>query len=406
MVARLALVALALLAGCTYNTYETNGGGHSDDDSADAPKKKKAADEGTTEDGTTAAANANANAAPVPGSGPKRVIAYFTSWSIYDRNYQVADVPASELTHLDYGFANISANGECVLGDEAADTKNMPALAALKAKNPGLKTLLSVGGFTWSTSFPTLAATAEGRERFATSCTAMMTKFGFDGLDIDWEFPQNAADKANYTALLQQLRTTSKAALPSALLTIAAPASAKTAANYDLATIAKTVDWVNLMAYDFHGSWETATGPNAPLASADGLDVKSAVKTYLDGGIPRAQLVLGMPTYGRGFAKTTSASFGGGYTGVPKGTWEDGVFDYKDLAANYVTKLTRTVDPVTKVPSLFDPATGTLISYDDPESLGAKAKYVHDQALGGAMLWELSGDDAQSSLLHAVKNNL
>lgn len=400
MVARVALVALTLLAGCTYNTYESNGGGHAADDAtgdaAKKPKKTSATDDAADD---TAVATTDA---PVPGSGPKRVIAYFTSWSIYDRNYQVSDVPASELTHLNYGFANISANGECVLGDEAADTKNMPALHALKSKNPGLKTLLSVGGFTWSTNFPALAATAEGRERFATSCAAMMTKFGFDGLDIDWEFPQNATDKANYTLLLQTIRATAKGAL----LTIAAPASAKQAANYDLTAIAKTVDWINLMAYDFHGSWETATGPNAPLASTDGLDVKTAIKTYLGAGVPRAQLVLGMPTYGRGFAKATSATFGGGYTGVPKGTWEDGVFDYKDLAANYVTKLTRTVDPVTKVPSLFDPATGTLISYDDPDSLGTKAKYVHDQALGGAMLWELSGDDASSSLLHAVKNNL
>ena len=130
-----------------------------------------------------------------------KVVAYYTGWSTYARNYQVTDIPAAKVTHLNYAFANVS-NGQCVLGDSYADTDkffpgdswdtgalrgNFNQLIKLKAKYPALKTLISVGGWTWSANFSAAASTDASRKLFATSCADFMQKYGFDGIDIDWE---------------------------------------------------------------------------------------------------------------------------------------------------------------------------------------------------------------------------
>ncbi len=124
-----------------------------------------------------------------------RVIGYYTSWSIYDRQYFVTDIAADMLTNINYAFANISDAGECTLGDEWADTQfpypgekegdgllgNFHQLELLKEQNPNLQTLISIGGWTWSSKFSDVALTEESRKKFATSCVAFMKKYGFVG---------------------------------------------------------------------------------------------------------------------------------------------------------------------------------------------------------------------------------
>jgi chitinase len=126
------------------------------------------------------------------------------------------------------------------------------------------------------------------------------------------------------------------------------------------------------------------------------------VKGYLAAGVPAAKIVVGVPFYGRGWAGVANVNNGlyqkPGPT-LPKGTWEVGVFDYKDLAANHVEKYQRFWNDEAKVPWLYNARTGVMISYDDPESLRIRAEYIRRHNLGGAMVWELSADDAKSSLL-------
>ena len=133
----------------------------------------------------------------------KKIVAYFVEWGVYQRDYHVADIPAEKLTHINYAFANVSDAGECILYDSyAAIDKFYPGdswdngamrgsfnqLQLLKQAHPHLKTLISVGGWTLSGKFPAVAATAQGRETFARSCRVYAT-YGFDGIDIDWEYP-------------------------------------------------------------------------------------------------------------------------------------------------------------------------------------------------------------------------
>ena len=377
-----------------------------------------------------------------------RVVGYFTEWGIYQRKFDVSAIPAAKLTHVNYAFAKI-VNGECALFDSYAaidkaypgDTwepgvlrGNFKQLQLLKKKHPHLKTLISVGGWTLSGPFSDLAVTDEGRKKFAKSCVAFMLKYGFDGVDIDWEYPGGGGletnktrpeDKQNYTLLLAELRAqldvqgkTDKRAY---LLTIAAPAGPKTFANLELDKVHKHLDWLNLMSYDFHGGWSDATNFNAALfpAKADPtkdevirtkFNVSAAVTAYLAAGVPAEKLVMGVPFYGRGWSGVKPA--GDGMFQVhnkqlPQGTWEAGVFDYKDIAANYLGKRgKRFWHDEAKVPWLFDAQTGLVISYDDPESLKLKAEYARDKKLGGVMIWELSADDAKNSLLDALHAGL
>jgi chitinase len=205
----------------------------------------------------------------------------------------VPDIPAEKLTHLIYAFANISGEGECVPGDPQADLGaaslaaaagrppggNVAALAELRREHPHLNILISIGGYTWSGGFSDAALTPDTRRRFAESCVALMARYGFDGLDVDWEFPVEAGlertgrpeDRENYTRLLNELRgqldVQGRTDGRDYLLTVAAPHIPRFIAHMDLPAIAPLVDWFNLMSYSFPGE-RGKTTHQAPLYAA------------------------------------------------------------------------------------------------------------------------------------------
>ncbi len=254
-----------------------------------------------------------------------------------------------------------------------------------------------------------------------------MKDYGFDGVDIDWEYPGGGGmapgrpeDTSNFTALLAALRTELDVAGrqdgKSYLLSIAAPAGPSNVGKLQLAQIHPLLDYINIMTYDFHGSWETTTNFNSPLYAATDdpssdrstLNTDAAVKSYLAGGVPSNKVVLGAAFYGHGWSGVGGQNKGlyQAATGIPQGTWEAGTFDYHDLVANYIPTYTRSVHPQAKTPWLYSAQTGIMISYDDPESLALRGQYVNDNKLGGVMFWELSGDDAQHSLLTSLRSSL
>jgi chitinase len=250
--------------------------------------------------------------------------------------------------------------------------------------------------------------------------------YGFDGLDIDWEYPVGGGlgsninrpeDKTNYTLLLQELRSQLDASNPNYRLTIAAPAGPTTIQNMDLPDLAVPLDWINLMTYDFEGSWSPATGFNAPMSAPAGAtgnaalaNTEGAIQTYLAAGVPPQKIVMGLPFYGRGFAGVgdTNSGLGQPFSGVPSGTWEAGMFDYHDLVTNYISNAayTRYFDNDTLVPWLHSSSLQVMISYDDAESFGHKLDYIIDNSLGGAMFWELSGDTATRTMNQQLADRL
>lgn len=363
-------------------------------------------------------------------NSPAHTIAgYYVSWGAYGRNYTPRDIDATKLTHIIYAFAKID-KGEVILGDAAVDPRNFVELRDLRQQNEQLKLLIAVGGWTGSKHFSDAAATEQDRNRFAESAVAFLREYGFDGIDIDWEYPvaggrdeniRSNADRENFTLLLQALRAALIAAGDADgkhyLLTVAAGASEEYVANTELDQIARTVDWIGVMSYDFTGSWSTTSGHNAPLfadpadPSPDGArhTVAASVLRLVRAGVSPGKLLLGLPLYGRTW-RGCAARNDGAYqecSGPAKGTWEDGVLDYQDIAANYLTReaFVRHFNRTAKVPFLFDARSGQFISYDDAESLRYKVGFLKERGLGGAMFWEITAD-RKGSLLNLVAREL
>ena len=370
---------------------------------------------------------------PVPVDKPqeaKKVVGYYIGWARDARQFPPKKIDAGKLTHINYAFANI-ANGRVVLGDPVADMANLADLRALKKINSALKILVSVGGWNWSKHFSDVALTESSRRKFAKSAVEYVQTHHIDGVDLDWEFPVSGgdaansarpADKHNFTLLLQAVRHALEiAGKPRGvqyLLTIASSPGPDFVKNTELRDVASTVDWINIMGYDFHGPFGKRSGPNAPLYAdpADDLHptpsvhhVSAGVAGHLAAGVPRQKIVLGVPFYGYVWQGCAQANHGEyqNCAGPAKGTWEDGSLEYSDIVKNYLSQpsFTRHWNAATKTPSLWNPEGGIFITYDDVESLKHKLDFIEQQGLGGAMVWELT-TDRERSLLTPIAHRL
>jgi chitinase len=324
-----------------------------------------------------------------------------------------ADIKAEELTRINYAFANVK-DGRVVEGF-SHDAANFAVLTGLKVRNPNLRILVSVGGWTWSGAFSDAALTKESRETFIQSAAAFVTKYNLDGLDIDWEYPGligngnvfRPEDKQNYTALLKELRHAfnreGKRLHRHLYSSVATGANADFVSHTELAKVAREVDSINLMSYDYYEPTDDKiAGHHAPLftnpADPKHVSADASVRMYLTVGVPAKKIVLGVPFYGHAWT-TASDSVHGLYQPAAGAQMPT---DFHDVT-NYLTDggYTRYWDSVSSVPYLYNATSHVFISYDDPESLNLKAAYVRKHKLGGVMFWEYTGD-ANSRLLDTL----
>ncbi|KRA76882.1 chitinase [Lysobacter sp. Root667] len=424
------------------------------------------------------AGNASAQSAQISasttqggGGGNKRVIGYFAQWGIYGRNYRVKNIDtsgsAAKITHINYAFGNVR-NNRCEVGviqpsdpntgaggdafadyskafgaaesvSGAADTWDQPLrgnwnqLKQLKAKYPGLKVLISLGGWTWSRGFAS-AARPENRQAFVASCIDAYIRGNlpvtdgaggvgaaagvFDGIDLDWEYPAACGltcgtpeDNANFTALLAEFRSQLNAVRPGLLLTIAAGAGVDKVRVTNPAAYHSYLDFINVMTYDFHGTWDAKTNhhsalfnsPNDPSTGDQKFyNTNDALEAFLSRGVPAAKLNLGIGFYGRGWTGVANVNNGLYQSGsAAPGTYEAGNEDYKVLKNRPGTIYT---DANARATWKYDGS--TFWSYDTPAMVIEKMSYVKAQNLGGAFFWEFSGDDAQGSLATAIRDGL
>ncbi|PMD47820.1 glycoside hydrolase family 18 protein [Hyaloscypha variabilis F] len=380
-------------------------------------------------------------ASPVKGADPSltefRNVGYFGNWDIYAKNFTVSDIPLDQYTHLLYSFADIdNSTGTVSLSDEWADTDkhfagdawdtehnvhgNIRQLLLAKKKQPTLKTMLSIGGWTYSPSFNEILKSASKRSQFATTAVKLMYNLGFDGLNLDWEHIATAEESTYFVDLLKKIRhlmndyavDTKSAPF---LLSVAMDSNPKHYTIMDIPAMDKHLNFWDLMAYDYAGSWDETTGHQAALFPdsknpiSTPFNTETAVNYYLnEGKIHPSKINLGFALYGRAFTNTDGP--GKPFSGVGGGSLVDasgdgkGVWDIKDLPhpGAIVTEL-----PEIAASYSYDSDSRTLISYDTPNVVRQKAKWLKEKGLGGAMWWQVDGDKTgEESLVGTVVKEL
>lgn len=356
-----------------------------------------------------------------PASSPPpshRLIGYVMG----SRGIDVEPTDAQKLTHINYAFANVRDH-EVVL-EHPEDPQRLNALTALKEHNPDLEILLSVGGWAWSDNFSDAALTAASRQQFARSAAVLVNEHDLDGIDLDWEYPGQRGqdnvfrpeDKQNFTLLLEAVRARldslsnaqNRTGDDRYLLTIAAGVDSTYLAHTEMDQVQRHLDFVNLMTYDFHGSWTTRTGHHANLhpsaaSNASATAATRGVQRFIDAGVPPEKLVIGAAFYGRWWSGVTPEQHG---LYQPYDTAR-GTLPYDSLSTAHIDQngFTRHWDDAAQAPYLWNSEMATFISYEDPASLRAKAEYVRTNDLGGIMYWEHSHDPS-STLLNTLYENL
>lgn len=309
---------------------------------------------------------------------------------------------ARRLTHVNLAFGLIK--------DGLLDLhllKYLHLLPRLRAWNPEMKIVLSVGGW-GADGFSHMAMTEEGRRKFARSCLDAVGKYGLDGIDIDWEYPCNDAagigadprDKENFTALLKTLR---EYLGEKRIVSVAVGASRRCIADTQMDKVAEIVDYVQLMTYDMVDG--TRAGHHAALGATkgdkSGLNTRDIVEAYRRAGVPYEKLIIGAAFYGRHFAVTSFENHGllqpsgGGLSGPA----------YGEITPEYLRENNFRVywDADAEANYLWNGR--TLVSYESPKAVRLKCAYVKEKGLLGIMYWE-HGNDPTRELLSAIADEI
>ncbi|KLQ22264.1 glycoside hydrolase family 18 protein [Citrobacter braakii] len=364
-----------------------------------------------------------------------------------------------QITHLNYSFGLVYNNEKDETNDALKDASKLHQIwlspkvqddllkiPQLRKQNPNLKVLLSVGGW-GARGFSGAAATKESRAVFIQSAQEIIAKYGLDGIDLDWEYPVNGAwglvesqpaDRANFTALLKELR----AALGhKKLLTIAVGANAESPKSWvDVKAIAPSLDYINLMTYDMaYGTqyfnsnlYDSTQWPT--VAAADKYSADFVVNNYLAAGLKASQMNLGIGFYGRvpkravepgiDWSKpdaqknpVTQPYFGPAQIELFKSLGvdlsKDTYVKYNDIVAKLINdpqkRFSQHWDDEAKVPWLsvqsVEGKALFALSYENPRSVAIKADYIKSKGLGGAMFWEYGADD-QNQLAKQLADSL
>ncbi|KAF9465417.1 glycosyl hydrolases family 18-domain-containing protein [Collybia nuda] len=360
-------------------------------------------------------------------AGNKVSFAYFTNWGIYGANFQPTDIVTSSLTHILYSFADVNpSSGTIVLTDSYADQeKHFPTdswndvgnnlygclkqLYLLKLKNRNLKVLLSIGGWTYSQAGHfNFVTSASSRATFVNSAVQLVEDYGFDGIDIDFEYPTSDAQGQGFADLLTALRTgfnqlqSRKGDSVPYQITAAVPAGSSNYQWLKVSQMNAALSYWNLMAYDYAGSWLTFADNQANLYGGvrTGVSTDAAVQWYISNGASAGKINLGMPLYGRAFENTNG--IGQAFSGIGPGTIEAGIYSYKVLPLAGAQVFENGTD-VTSYS--YDSSKKELVSYDTPNIIKTKVQYINNKGLAGSMFWELSTDKVGSLSLVGTSAN-
>ncbi|XP_024529413.1 class V chitinase [Selaginella moellendorffii] len=334
-------------------------------------------------------------------------------WPAYSADqYPASSIDSTLFTHLNYAFANLNASDNTVVPDDAARIAAFSR--TVKSRNPSLKTLLSIGGGGADPkAFSAMASKASSRAAFIWSSIALARSNAFDGLDLDWEFPQNQTDMDNLGTLFAEWRFAAAAEAghsgrPRLLLTAAVYYSGTIrfvgGGTYPTKSINANLDWVGLMAFDYHGSWEpTVTGAHTALYDPKSdVNTAAGVARWMAAGLRPDKGVLGLAMYGHSWILSDPSAKAG--IGAPAKS--PGPGDATPVFAGIVA----TVSGDDKATVVYDNVTVTAyaqvgslwIGFDNEESIRNKVGFLRSKGMRGYFFWTASFDSGNGTLSRAA----
>jgi chitinase len=363
-----------------------------------------------------------------PASG-KNVIIFMPNWDCYGRNYQICNIPIDYVPTLAYCFYDVDSQGNVKTLDTYADTDkvyttnsvsppdtwsdglpyhgNLGQLLKLKQAGKKFNLILAVGGWNNSKYFSSAVSTPQNRQNFVNSLLAIYDKYPiFNGVSIDWEYlssdSQNYGNTGNQVSsddvnncilflqlLRQQFIANNKSHYKITICFTAAPEKMK----FSVKNLADCIDYALIMTYDFQdGNWgDTKSSHHTnlyPNPAYTKYSVKEAVDAYLSQGMPANKIFIGVAYYSRGFSNCSGLGMAcrGGSSDT---SWEQGVCDFKTLPRSGAVEMW---DDICKASYSLDTNKNILNSYDTPQSVLEKCKYVNQTGLKGVIVWEMSGD--------------
>ncbi|KAI4763235.1 glycoside hydrolase [Aureobasidium sp. EXF-3400] len=384
---------------------------------------------GTTSDFCNSNCQSNCGNPSSPGGGGdvrKRVIGYYESWSATKSScgkMDPSEIPVEALTHLNYAFAYVNPGTYDIVPMSGTKASLFSEVTSLKQRNPDLKVWISIGGWSFNDNntatqhvFSDAASSITKRALFALKLTQFMTQYGFDGADIDWEYPGapdrggSSADVVNYPALLDIIKFKWKVEGKNWGLSFTAPTSYWYLRWFDLPGLTKHVDFINLMSYDLHGIWDS-TDPIGPYVygHTNLTEIDLALELFWRVNVSPSMINLGLALYGRTFElkDPSCTSPGCGFAGPGaegKCTRSAGILSYSEIQEiiendkdKYVSKYDQTAGVNYLVYNR-----NSWVSYDDKTTFQQKIDFANKRGLAGLLLWAVDMDDAHFTGLKSI----
>ena len=336
--------------------------------------------------------------------GDMKVAAYINTWG----NWKAKNIRGEYLSDLILAFAlinsstysSITMNGFTGLWEEVAE---------LKETWPDLKVTLSVGGAN-EKGFPNMSADAGKRAAFISDICAWMKNRDLDGVDIDWEFPQNSAQWRNYISLLRETRNALDKLTEETGKQYSLSSAVSASYSDSMLQAAEFADTLKVMNYDYYGSWSGVTGHNANLYNnprkQNDMSTDKSISGYLKAGVPSGKIMLGVAFYGKVWNNVSPGS----YTDTPGLYQSSTAYDSEKswvFIRNYLadSRYTRYWDDSAQAPFLYNASDKKWVSYTDPQQIQRLAAYGKEKKLGGVFAWEYS-QDSDAELLQALAENV
>ncbi|WP_330632874.1 glycosyl hydrolase family 18 protein [Halocatena halophila] len=423
-----------------------------------------------TDDGGATATDSTTLTVATDGGGGSpagnRIVGYWMQWAQYAREYTPADIPTDKVTHLQYAFMVPESDGTISgLSDSHAQRFLFPksyhdvtSFGDISA-NTDVTCLISIGGWNDSGNFSDAAYTQARRETFAQECVRIIREAGVDGVDIDWEYPGGGGldsntvregDQHRFTLLIEEVRNALDAAgqedgreyhLSVALTASPETAEGATAGNNGLEhdRLSELLDFASIMTFDYAGGWSSYSAHQSPLhhnpansnENAADWNISSGLQYYVDNGWDPGQLNMATPFYGRSFASVGAPDGNGndvddglfqpfdgtGGGSFPPDTDASGIYDYWDIATSGGERSTSQIDlSAAGWETMYDETAvgaysynadqGMLLSHETPQTIQEKTTWLTNNDYGGTMIWALSHDTVDHTLLTALANGL